>query len=81
MVFLGLVLHETDDALKALQEARRVCRLKTAILEWPFLTQEFGPPLEHRLPPDTILSLVKQAGFQPAQPAQLNNLVLYLFDR
>ncbi len=26
LVFLGLVLHEADDALKMLQEARRVCR-------------------------------------------------------
>lgn len=81
LLFLGLVFHETDDALKAMQEAYRVCRRRTAILEWPYQVQEFGPPLEHRLLPATIRHLAEQAGFRPSEPIQLANLTLYLFER
>jgi len=50
LVFLGHVLHETDDPLAALSEARRVARVRVAILEWPYRNEQQGPPLHHRLP-------------------------------
>jgi SAM-dependent methyltransferase len=81
LVFFGLVFHETDEPLKALQEAQRVCQRRAAILEWPYQSQEFGPLLEHRLKPENIRELAERAGFRPVQTIQLTNLVLYLFDR
>lgn len=80
LVFLGLVLHETDDPLLALREARRVARLRVAVLEWPYREAEFGPPLSDRLPVQKVLEMAGQAGLVASGPALLQNLVLYRFD-
>jgi len=80
VVFMGLVLHETDDILAALQEAHRVVRKRLAILEWPDEDQSFGPPRGDRLPFDTIQSLATQAGFKDVQQKCLENLTLYRLD-
>ena len=63
LVFMGLLLHETDDISAALAEAHRVARSRLAVLEWPKKQQEFGPPLDHRLDADKVISLSKRAGF------------------
>jgi ubiquinone/menaquinone biosynthesis C-methylase UbiE len=81
LVFMGLLLHETDDILSALQEAYRVTHQRLAILEWPYDLQEFGPPLEHRVPKEKINSDAKQAGFNNIRMIQLESLVLYLIER
>jgi ubiquinone/menaquinone biosynthesis C-methylase UbiE len=78
LVFMGLLLHETDDALTAIQEARRVAKMRLAILEWPDEEQSFGPPHEHRLSADRVSSLAIQAGFHDAHAIRLSNLMLYL---
>src|SRR5512146_302260 len=57
LVFMGLVLHETDDLFKALQEAYRVTCLRLVVLEWPYAEQDFGPGLEERLQPNQIMKL------------------------
>ncbi len=81
LVFMGLLLHETDDTLAALSEARRVARQRLAILEWPDEEdQSFGPPREHRLSYEKIAALAKQAGFGETQMVRLEYLVLYLLD-
>ncbi len=77
IVFFGYVLHEVDDYLKALKEARRVCRKRVSILEWRYEQQEFGPPIEHRLKPEKVISWAKQAGFSSIETTQLTHLVLY----
>jgi ubiquinone/menaquinone biosynthesis C-methylase UbiE len=77
LVFLGLVLHESDEPLKVLQEARRVCRKRVCTLEWPYRDEEFGPPLAHRLAPTQIKELALQAGFDNMESYTLENLVLY----
>jgi ubiquinone/menaquinone biosynthesis C-methylase UbiE len=77
LVFFGLVLHESDEPLKALQEARRVSRQRVCILEWPYQEGEFGPPLAHRLNPTQIADLARQAGFTHLESIQLNYLVFY----
>ena len=77
LVFLGLVLHETDDSLKALQEARRVARLGVAVLEWPYREEDHGPPLAHRLKPETVTSLAQTVGFQNIDTLALTQMVLY----
>ena len=80
LVFLGLVLHESDDLLKTLKEALRVARQKVCILEWPYRDQSFGPPLIHRLNPGGLAGLFKEAGFQKWKMMDLANTVLYCLD-
>ncbi|MHB1294113.1 MAG: class I SAM-dependent methyltransferase [Anaerolineae bacterium] len=78
LAFLGLLLHEADDALRVLREARRVARQRVAILEWPYREEEAGPPLAHRLRGEQVTALVEQAGLICLQEHSLQSLVLYL---
>ena len=78
IVFMGLVLHETDDLLKSLQEAFRVASQRVAVLEWPYRTEDFGPSLEERIPPEMMASLSKQAEFGEMKTFPLEKLVLYV---
>jgi len=80
LVFMGLLLHETDDPLAALKEARRVTRKRLAILEWPDEDQRIGPPREHRLATDKISRFARQAGFMKVEKTRLENLVLYIME-
>lgn len=77
LVFMGLVLHEADDAVAALQEARRVTRQRVAVLEWPYREEPKGPPLAHRLKPETVEGLAAQAGYQTVELTHLQHLELY----
>ena len=81
LAFMGLVLHETDDVLKALKETRRVAAKRVAILEWPDEEQPFGPPREHRLAYEAITALAKKAGFKDVNQVRLVSLVLYRLER
>jgi ubiquinone/menaquinone biosynthesis C-methylase UbiE len=80
LVFMGLVLHETDDRLKAFQEAYRVTAKRLAILEWPYIKQEFGPGFNERIPAEQIAELAQQAGFTPPVEHRLKYLTLYVFE-
>ena len=77
LVFLGLLLHESDEPLKVLQETRRVSRQRICILEWPYHDAEFGPPLAHRLISTKIAEMAKQIGFAHLESIPLTHLVLY----
>ena len=77
LVFLGHVLHETDDALGALKEAHRVAAKRVAVLEWPYLQEEKGPPLAHRLEPDKIIALAREARFKQVERIPLAHMDLY----
>lgn len=78
LVFMGRMLHETDDPEAALREARRVARKRVAVLEWPYLSEEHGPPLEVRLSRERLDELAVKAGFaQGADVLPLAHLVLY----
>jgi ubiquinone/menaquinone biosynthesis C-methylase UbiE len=77
IVFFGLVLHESDDQLKTLQEARRVSRQRVCVLEWPYCDEEFGPPLAHRLNPTEIADLARHSGFNHLESISLDHLILY----
>jgi ubiquinone/menaquinone biosynthesis C-methylase UbiE len=77
LVFMGLLLHETDDILSALREAYRVSLQRLVILEWPDEEQSFGPPREHRLAFDKIALFARQAGFKDMEHIRLENLSLY----
>ena len=80
LVFLGHVLHESDDPVKALEEAKRVGRNRVAVLEWPYREQAQGPPLDHRLKPEVIADLTEKAGLAAIDTILLKNVVLYLLD-
>ncbi len=77
LVFLGLVLHEMKAPLTALRESRRIARARVVILEWPYIAQEFGPPLSHRLRSGDILEMSISAGFQRFDMIPLANTILY----
>jgi ubiquinone/menaquinone biosynthesis C-methylase UbiE len=81
LVFMGLLLHETDDPAAAILEAYRVTRQRLAILEWPKAEQEFGPPLDHRLDANVAITLADRAGFRKLETTPLSWLVLYRMDR
>lgn len=81
LVFMGLVLHETDDRALAFQEAYRVCKKRLVVLEWPYVKQEFGPSFNERIPSQTIKELGLQAGFKQMTENRMKYLVLYCFDR
>lgn len=80
LVFLGLLLHETDDRLKAFQEAKRVTRQRISVLEWPYIVQDKGPGLDIRLSESDIQSLANQVGLKNLQVFPLQSLVLYLLE-
>ncbi len=77
LVFLGLVLHEIDGPLAALKEARRLSSKRVAVLEWPPRAEELGPPLKHRLDPDTVAGLALEAGYAGIETLQLEHMTLY----
>jgi ubiquinone/menaquinone biosynthesis C-methylase UbiE len=77
LVFFGHVLHETDDPVGALAQARRVARLRVVVLEWQYREEEMGPPLAHRLPPSRILEVSRAAGFTKTERIELSHMDLY----
>jgi len=83
LVFMGLVLHETDDPLAALREAWRVCALRTAILEWPDAEQKgpFGPPRADRIAAADLYKHAETAGFARWTAIHLDRLVLYILEK
>lgn len=81
LVFMGMLLHETDDSLLALREAARVARRRVVILEWPKEAQEFGPPLEERLSSNQIGDLAAKAGLKRVEEFRLVSLVLYRMEK
>ena len=80
LVLLGLVLHETDDPLRALAEARRVARDRVSVLEWPYQEGRHGPPLAHRLTSEQVADLARSAGLQAMESLPLTHIVLYRLD-
>ena len=80
LVFLGLVLHESDDTLRTLQETLRVARQRVCILEWPYHDQPFGPPLADRLDPQRLTSLFHKTGFRKCTITDLTNTAFYCLE-
>ncbi|MBN1759411.1 MAG: class I SAM-dependent methyltransferase [Chitinispirillaceae bacterium] len=77
LVFLGHVLHESDDPLLVLQEANRIATSRIAVLEWPYREETAGPPLSHRLSHDTIKKYARNAGCISIKKTELDHMVLY----
>jgi SAM-dependent methyltransferase len=77
VVFLAHVLHEADDPLAALGEARRVASRRVVVVEWPFEDEDHGPPLEHRLRPEAVQGLAGEAGLTGFKHIRLSHVELY----
>jgi ubiquinone/menaquinone biosynthesis C-methylase UbiE len=77
LVFLSHLLHETDNPLQALEEARRVARSRVVLLEWPYLEEEQGPPVVHRLRPEVIEDLAGKAHYRKVERIRLTHMDLY----
>ncbi len=77
LVFMGLLLHESDAQLQVLSEARRVVRSRVGILEWAYRQEDFGAPLAFRLAPEVLDELAKEAGFSRCEAIPLTKLVFY----
>lgn len=77
LVFMGLLLHESDDPLAVLTEARRVSKMQVCILEWPYRDQLFGPPLAHRLESEFLNQIFRKSGFRKWDVIDLLNTVFY----
>lgn len=77
IVLLAHVLHEADEPLRALREARRVARQRVVIVEWPYVEEEPGPPLEERLRAEDIAGLVAEAGFAASDKPSLRHMEIY----
>lgn len=80
LVFLGLVLHESEHPLLASRESVRVCLQRVAILEWPYQEGVYGPPLEHRIKPDQLQEMAAASGFPRVKTIPLKYLLLYLLE-
>lgn len=63
------VLHEADDMMAMLAEAKRVLKPggRLAIIEWEKREMPLGPPVEHRLHHDELMRLVMDSGFKMAK--------------
>jgi ubiquinone/menaquinone biosynthesis C-methylase UbiE len=79
LAFLGLVLHEADDAQKALSESKRCAKRSVVVLEWPYKQEEMGPPLAHRLISEDVVAMAKRVGFKAVTMIPLKDLLLYQF--
>lgn len=77
LVFMGHVLHETDDPVRALSEARRIARRGVVVLEWPYRDEPLGPPLSHRLHVEDVSRLAHEAGFQGFGTIHLTHMMFY----
>lgn len=81
LVFLGLLLHESEQPLSTLKESARVCALRAAVLEWPYQEGGYGPPLQHRIEPERLKDLAASSGFSQVSTIPLKYLSLFLLDK
>ena len=80
LVFMGVLLHESETPLKVLSEARRVAKKRIGILEWPYQDEEMGPPLAHRIQPEVIHQWFQKVGFTKWSTNFLKEMVFYLLE-
>jgi ubiquinone/menaquinone biosynthesis C-methylase UbiE len=77
VAFLGHVLHETDDPVRALSEARRVTTVRVVVVEWPYVKEDQGPPIEHRLTQEAVVKMARLAGLEHVEVLKLKHMFLY----
>lgn len=81
LVFIGLMLHESNDPAAVLREALRVASIRVAILEWKYEDESIGPPLSQRIKPDFIKKMAREKNREVVVTSKnLTYLILYLID-
>lgn len=75
--FLGVLLHEVDDPVQTLREARRLTRSRVVVLEWPYVDDGHRPPLKARLSVGRVTEIAKQAGLGKVEHVRLAHTDLY----
>jgi len=80
LVLLGHFLHESDDPLAVLKEARRVALRRVVVVEWPYRQELQGPPLAHRMKPEKVAELSALAGFMRFESFELEHINLFRLD-
>ena len=65
VVFIGIALHDFNDPLKVLQNARRTLKKDGRLvnLDWKKERTPFGPPVGIRFSQEEAVSVVEKAGF------------------
>jgi ubiquinone/menaquinone biosynthesis C-methylase UbiE len=81
LVFMGLLLHESDEQVQVLHEAHRVTRNRVGILEWTFREEDIGAPLIQRLAPEILKNMALEAGFRNIEEIPLTKLIFYKLTR
>jgi SAM-dependent methyltransferase len=80
LVFLGHLLHESEDPLAVLKEARRVAIRRVVIVEWPYRLELQGPPLAQRMKAEKVAELSTLAGFMRFESFELEHITLFRLD-
>jgi len=81
LVFKVNVLHEAENINRALFEAVRVSRKRIALLEWPFIREEQGPPLHHRVSSQAVLSIAGKLSVSSTKSIPLSYMKLYILEK
>lgn len=81
LVFMGLAFHETDRPEKVLADCRRIAGKAVCILEWPYLEEDQGPPLHHRLKPERVTALAENTGFPDIRTSRIGHMILYTLNK
>lgn len=66
IVFFGIVLHDFQNPLKALQNARKMIKPQGKLVnfDWKKIAMPFGPPVSIRFDEQTATELIESAGFK-----------------
>ena len=64
--FVANVLHEIEDKKRYIDEIKRIIKPegKIAIIEWDKKSTEKGPPIEHRMDRNEVISLLESLNFK-----------------
>ncbi len=79
LVFFGCSLHEVDDLVESLTQARRVAKQAVIALDFEYRDQDFGPPLHHRIPMEKLKSACQKAGFADLTVQPISQMALFIF--
>ena len=78
LAFMSFVLHEVDDQMKTLLEARRVARKGIAILDFPYDRVLLGPPRRVRIKPERLRAQCLHLGLALPEVVEYQKAVLFL---
>ncbi|MFA9377617.1 MAG: class I SAM-dependent methyltransferase [Lachnotalea sp.] len=72
--FMCTVLHEIEDKIKMINEAKRILvkEGKIVIIEWVKRESDWGPPTSHRVDSSEVAELFAECGFHDTTVVELN---------